>query len=178
MGQRDSPFVPFFGWNGGGSVGVYPPEDVAVEAAKKRRGRRAPEPPRAVIEYVLPESPADDAGFTPGCIITSVDGQPVRDMIDWRWLTADDFITLGYIDTDGEAGEVAEKLKKIIRNHDGNISELDLVEFTKELGDVLWYLAMMSHQVGLSLEDVAATNLAKLSGRKERSVIKSTGDNR
>ena len=55
---------------------------------------------------VLPESPADDAGFTPGCIITSVDGQPVRDMIDWRWLTADDVITLGYIDTDGDSGEV------------------------------------------------------------------------
>ena len=63
-------------------------------------------PPRAVIADVAPESPADDAGFTPGCVITSVDGQPVRDMIDWRWLTADDVITLGYVDTDGDAGEV------------------------------------------------------------------------
>ncbi len=88
-------------------MGVYPPEDVAVEAAKRGRGgKRASEAPRAVIESVIPESPADDAGFTPGCIITSVDGQPVRDMIDWRWLTADDVITLGYIDTDGDAGEV------------------------------------------------------------------------
>lgn len=95
--------------------------------------------------------------------------------IDEQSPTAPYYFALGL---NGEAGEVAEKLKKIIRNHDGNISELDLVEFKKELGDVLWYLAMMSHQVGLSLEDVAATNLAKLSGRKERSVIKSTGDNR
>ena len=71
------------------------------------RKRRAPEPPKAVIESVLPESPADDAGFTPGCIITSVDGQPVRDMIDWRWLTADDVITLGYIDTDGASSSAA-----------------------------------------------------------------------
>lgn len=93
---------------GGVDVGIYPPQDVAKQAAQPagRRKRRAPEPPKAVIESVLPESPADDAGFTPGCIITSVDGQPVRDMIDWRWLTADDVITLGYIDTDGDSGEV------------------------------------------------------------------------
>lgn len=78
----------------------------------------------------------------------------------------------------GEAGEVAEKLKKVIRNHDGDISQLDMTEFKKELGDVLWYIAMMSRQVGLSLEDVAATNLAKLADRKERDVVKSTGDNR
>ena len=89
-------------------MGIYPPQDVAKQAAQSAGGRkrRAPEPPKAVIESVLPESPADDAGFTPGCIITSVDGQPVRDMIDWRWLTADDVITLGYIDTDGDSGEV------------------------------------------------------------------------
>lgn len=78
----------------------------------------------------------------------------------------------------GEAGEVAEKMKKIIRNHQNDMSKLDLDDFKKELGDVLWYLAMMSRQVGLSLEDVAATNLAKLADRKARDVIKSTGDNR
>ena len=53
-----------------------------------------------------PESPADDAGFTPGCYLTTVDGEPLRDIIDWRWLAADDVITVGYIDLDGEAGEV------------------------------------------------------------------------
>ena len=61
---------------------------------------------RAVIAFVEPDSPAYDAGFEPGCVIAAVDGQPVRDIIDWRWLTADDVITLGYVDLDGEEGEV------------------------------------------------------------------------
>ena len=95
--------------------------------------------------------------------------------IDPNSVTAPYYFALGLT---GKAGEVAEKLKKVIRNHDGDISQLDMTEFKKELGDVLWYIAMMSRQVGLSLEDVAATNLAKLADRKERDVIKSTGDNR
>ena len=62
--------------------------------------------PAARIIAVEPESPADDAGFAPGCYLTTVDGEPLRDIIDWRWLAADDVITVGYIDLDGEAGEV------------------------------------------------------------------------
>ncbi|MDE8702970.1 DUF512 domain-containing protein [Adlercreutzia equolifaciens] len=62
--------------------------------------------PAARIAAVDAESPADDAGFEPGCYLTSVDGAPLRDIIDWRWLSADDVITVGYIDLDGEAGEV------------------------------------------------------------------------
>jgi putative radical SAM enzyme (TIGR03279 family) len=60
----------------------------------------------ARIEHVVPESPADDAGFAPGVLVTSVNGEPLRDIIDWRWLSADDEITVGYIDLDGDAGEV------------------------------------------------------------------------
>ncbi len=60
----------------------------------------------ARIVSVDPMSPADDAGFTPGCIITSVDGKPIRDILDWRWLTDGDAIALGYIDTDGDSGIV------------------------------------------------------------------------
>lgn len=56
----------------------------------------------AVEEY----SPADDAGFEPGCFVTAVDGQPVRDIIDWRWLAADDVIDVSYVDLDGEEGTV------------------------------------------------------------------------
>ena len=95
--------------------------------------------------------------------------------IDPNGITAPYYFALGL---NGEAGEIAEKLKKIIRNHDNDISKLDVDDFKKELGDVLWYVAMMSEQVGLTLEDVANTNLAKLADRKARSVIKSTGDNR
>ena len=91
-------------------MAVYPSKDIDREAAGSPRaaGSRACKklPPRAEIAFVAPESPADDAGFEPGCFITTVDGEPVRDLIDWRWLSAEDEITVGYIDLDGEAGEV------------------------------------------------------------------------
>ena len=58
--------------------------------------------PRALVRAVAPGSPADDAGFEPGCFVTSVDGWPVRDLIDWRWLASDDVMELGYIDLDGD----------------------------------------------------------------------------
>ena len=63
-------------------------------------------PAGALIVAVDPESPADDAGFAPGCRIVSVDGSPVRDLIDWRWLSSDDAMAVGYIDLDGDRGEV------------------------------------------------------------------------
>ena len=91
-------------------MAVYPSKDIDREAAGNARaaGSRARKkfPPRAEIAYVTPESPADDAGFEPGCFITTVDGEPVRDLIDWRWLSAEDEVTVGYIDLDGEVGEV------------------------------------------------------------------------
>ena len=52
--------------------------------------------PRAPISAVEPGSPADDAGFYPGCFLTSVDGAPLRDVIDWRWLSDGDEICVGY----------------------------------------------------------------------------------
>lgn len=78
----------------------------------------------------------------------------------------------------GEAGEVAEKVKKIIRDQNGNISEENKEELAKEIGDVLWYLAVFAHQLGYSFEDVAKANLEKLSSRKERGVLGGSGDNR
>lgn len=56
--------------------------------------------PRAHIESVDEFSPADDAGFYPGCYITAVDGQPVRDILDWRWKTDKDEIVVSYLDAD------------------------------------------------------------------------------
>lgn len=61
---------------------------------------------RAYIQSVEPGSPADDAGFYEGCCITAVDGKPIRDIIDWRWHTADDEIVVSYIDCDGDSGDV------------------------------------------------------------------------
>ena len=60
----------------------------------------------ARIVAVAEESPAWEAGFEPGCFITSVDGEPLRDVIDWRWLSGEECITVGYVDLDGDAGEV------------------------------------------------------------------------
>lgn len=78
----------------------------------------------------------------------------------------------------GESGEIAEKFKKIIRDKNGVISEEDKAELSKEIGDVLWYLSVLAHQLGLSFEDVASDNLEKLKSRKQRGVIGGSGDNR
>ncbi len=78
----------------------------------------------------------------------------------------------------GEAGEVAEKVKKIIRDKNGVMTKQDKLELGKELGDVLWYLAVFAHDLGLSLDDIAGQNLDKLKSRKARGVLGGTGDNR
>lgn len=62
--------------------------------------------PEARILSVDEGSPADDAGFVPGCVITAVDGSPLRDIIDWQWLSDGLEIELSYTDTDGDSGTV------------------------------------------------------------------------
>lgn len=78
----------------------------------------------------------------------------------------------------GEAGEVAEKIKKIIRDHGGSISEEKKQEIKKELGDVLWYIAQLSTELGFSFDEVASENIQKLLSRKERNQLHGDGDNR
>lgn len=78
----------------------------------------------------------------------------------------------------GEAGEVAEKIKKIVRDKEGKISSDDKQEIKKELGDVLWYVAVMADYLDVELEDVAMTNVDKLMSRKQRGVSRGSGDNR
>jgi len=78
----------------------------------------------------------------------------------------------------GESGEVAEKIKKIIRDDNGIVSSEKKEEIKKELGDVLWYISQLSTEFGLELEDVANTNLEKLLSRLERDKISGSGDNR
>lgn len=78
----------------------------------------------------------------------------------------------------GEAGEVIEKWKKIVAYKDGKISDEDRQELKKELGDVVWYIAVFAHSLGLSLDEVMQLNLDKLTNRNKRGVIKGQGDNR
>ncbi len=85
------------------------------------------------------------------------------------------YIALGVA---GEAGEVADKIKKIMRNDDGAIDDAKRDDLKKELGDVLWYLSQMARVLEIPFDDVAETNIKKIMDRQARGVIKSTGDNR
>lgn len=78
----------------------------------------------------------------------------------------------------GEAGEVAEKVKKLQRDKNGKMSLEDRQEIKKELGDVLWYVAAIANQLNLSLSKTAEANLEKLHSRQERDKLKGEGDNR
>lgn len=78
----------------------------------------------------------------------------------------------------GEAGEVANKVKKIYRDNDGYASLIDIDSIHKELGDCLWYIAAIATEIRASLDDIAARNLAKLQKRMEDGTIKGSGDNR
>ena len=77
----------------------------------------------------------------------------------------------------GEAGEVAEKLKKIVRDRGGEVGD-ERAALIKELGDVLWYVAACCHELGVSMEEVAQGNLEKLASRRERGVLHGSGDER
>ncbi|MDO8265915.1 MAG: nucleoside triphosphate pyrophosphohydrolase family protein [Candidatus Saccharibacteria bacterium] len=78
----------------------------------------------------------------------------------------------------GEAGEVAEKFKKIVRDKGGEITSQDRTDIQKELGDVLWYVSALAEYLDLTLEEVAEKNLEKLFSRRDRGVQKGSGDNR
>jgi NTP pyrophosphatase (non-canonical NTP hydrolase) len=78
----------------------------------------------------------------------------------------------------GEAGEVAEKVKKIFRDDKNRITKKRREEIKKELGDLMWYLAQTATEFGMSLKDIAEDNIKKLNSRKKRGVISGDGDNR
>ena len=78
----------------------------------------------------------------------------------------------------GEAGEVAEKIKKIYRDKQGKLSIEDFNDLKKELGDVLWYINAIAGEMDCSLEGIAIENLNKLKSRAEIDVIQGSGDNR
>jgi len=78
----------------------------------------------------------------------------------------------------GESGEVAEKVKKLIRDQNGELSNETKIELLKELGDILWYVNAVAHLLGSNIGEVAENNLQKVLSRKVRGVTKGSGDNR
>ncbi|MGA7703852.1 MAG: nucleoside triphosphate pyrophosphohydrolase family protein [Solirubrobacteraceae bacterium] len=78
----------------------------------------------------------------------------------------------------GEAGEVAEHVKKAIRDEAGKISDERKAAMSKELGDVLWYVAQLATELGLDLDEIAGQNLEKLLSRQARGVLSGSGDDR
>ena len=78
----------------------------------------------------------------------------------------------------GEAGEVANKTKKISRDMGGVASQQVKDAISDELGDVLWYLAAVASEIGKDLNMIAWANIQKLEGRAERGTIQGSGDNR
>lgn len=85
------------------------------------------------------------------------------------------YATLGLA---GEAGEIANKVKKVIRDDNGVLTVEKAQAISDELGDVLWYLARVAEEVKTALNAVAEKNLDKLNSRRERGVIQGSGDNR
>jgi len=83
--------------------------------------------------------------------------------------------TLGLV---GESGEVAEKIKKILRDKNGTFDNESKLGLKKELGDVLWYLSNLCDELNFSLSDVARINLEKLNLRLTTNKISGSGDNR
>lgn len=86
--------------------------------------------------------------------------------------------TIWVLGISGEAGEITEKWKKIVAYDDGVIDQATKDDMTKEIGDVLWYLAAFAKSLDISLQDVAEKNIVKVLDRKSRGMTKGRGDNR
>ena len=78
----------------------------------------------------------------------------------------------------GESGEIAEKVKKMIRDDGGVLTDERRDLLKKELGDVMWYIAALCHELGFSMGEVAQENIDKLYSRMDRNKLKGDGDDR
>lgn len=89
-----------------------------------------------------------------------------------------DALTYTALGLGNEAGEVQGKLKKVMRDADGVITDEHRKALADELGDVLWYASQLASELGYSLEGIARMNLSKLRSRKERNTLSGSGDTR
>lgn len=89
-----------------------------------------------------------------------------------------DRVTYPALGLASEAGEVCGKIKKVLRDQGGDWAQAPLDALEDELGDVLWYVAVLAADLGLSLEEIGARNLAKLGSRMGRGAIGGSGDRR
>ncbi len=87
-------------------------------------------------------------------------------------------ITYPILGLAGEAGELANKWKKVLRDDKGSLSHEKRDAIADELGDVLWYIAQVASDLNASLDEIAQLNLDKLRSRKERGVLGGSGDKR
>lgn len=78
----------------------------------------------------------------------------------------------------GEAGEVADKVKKVYRDHNGEFSDEQRKAIMLETSDVLWYCAVLAHDIGFTLDEVGKANIEKLASRQRRGKINGEGDYR
>lgn len=78
----------------------------------------------------------------------------------------------------GESGEFADKVKKILRDDDAKMSEEKRQLLIKELGDVLWYIALLAKHLDMPLEEIAKLNIEKLKSRQVRGTLSGSGDKR
>ena len=78
----------------------------------------------------------------------------------------------------GETGEVLEKIKKVMRDSNGQVTPEIKESLKKEMGDILWYLSAIASELGMSLDDIAAANIDKLYSRKDRGKLQGSGDDR
>lgn len=88
--------------------------------------------------------------------------------------TDEERVQYGVFNTASEAGEIAGKYAKALRDQ----TDVDTLGVMKEMGDVLWSLAALAEGLGVTLEDVAVMNVGKIQSRKERGVIAGSGDDR
>ena len=98
-------------------------------------------------------------------------GTSAQDCLNPGWL----YYVLGI---SGEAGELTEKIKKFFRDKDGKVDTPFIDDITKEMGDVLWYMARLADQFHIDFDDIAKTNIEKLASRKERGKLHGEGDDR